>query len=50
MDDTVKLWDIRKLTGGVVKTFSDVPTHMVGELSMVKITIAVSMIRLIFYP
>lgn len=29
MDDTVKLWDIRKLGGGVVKTFSDVPTHLV---------------------
>ncbi|CBJ29493.1 conserved unknown protein [Ectocarpus siliculosus] len=28
MDDTVKLWDIRKLGGGVVKTFPDVPTHM----------------------
>eukprot|EP00903_Cladosiphon_okamuranus_P014177 g13174.t1 len=28
MDDTVKLWDIRKLGGGVVKTFSDVPTHL----------------------
>lgn len=29
MDDTVKLWDIRKFGGGVVKTFSDVPTHLV---------------------
>ncbi|CAM9292369.1 unnamed protein product [Laminaria digitata] len=28
MDDTVKLWDIRKLGGGVVKTFADVPTHL----------------------
>lgn len=31
MDDTVKLWDIRKLGGGVVKTFSDVPTHLVSR-------------------
>lgn len=30
MDDTVKLWDIRKLGRGVVKTFSDVPTHLVS--------------------
>lgn len=30
MDDTVKLWDIRKLGDGVVKTFTGVPTHMVG--------------------
>lgn len=35
MDDTVKLWDIRKLGGGVVKTFPDVPTHLVGKLSVV---------------
>lgn len=30
MDDTVKLWDIRKLGGGVIKTFADVPTHLVS--------------------
>lgn len=31
MDDTVKLWDIRKLGRGVVKTFSNVPTHLVSD-------------------
>ena len=35
MDDTVKLWDIRKLGGGVVKTFSDVPTHLVSQWLMI---------------
>lgn len=34
MDDTVKLWDIRKLGNGVVKTFSDVPTHLVRVRSL----------------
>lgn len=31
LDDMVKLWDIRKLGGGVVKTFTDVPTHLVSS-------------------
>lgn len=30
MDDTVKLWDIRKLGDVPVKTFTDVSTHMVS--------------------
>jgi len=51
MDDTVKLWDIRKLAGGVVKTFSDVPTHLVSEpLSMLKVATADPAMRSKLHP
>lgn len=43
MDDKVKLWDIRKLGGGVVKTFSDVPTHLVSDSLIMSVISAVSM-------
>lgn len=39
VDDTVKLWDIRKLGSGVVKTFSDVPTHLVRHSCVVLHTV-----------
>lgn len=32
LDDTVKLWDIRKFGGGVVKAFPNVSTHLVSPL------------------